>query len=106
MTGLVYLVLVAAASWVLRLTFTALVPVDRLPARLTVALSCAPPAVLAALVASGIFRDVAADGAGVCLVAVGCLVAIAVVSARRPSVALSSTLGLGAALLIDLVLLR
>lgn len=106
MTGLGYLMLVAAATGVLRLTFIALLPVDRLPGRVTAALSCTPPAVLAALVASGTFQDVAADSAGVRLVAVGCLVAIAVVAARRPSAALSSTLGLASALLIDLVLLR
>jgi branched-subunit amino acid transport protein len=106
MTGFVYLVLVAAANWVLRLTFIALLPVDRLPARVTAALSCTPPAVLAALVASGTFQDVPADSAAARVFAGACLAATAAVAAWRPSAALSSAMGLASALIIDLIRVR
>lgn len=106
MNGIGYLLLIAAASWLLRLTFAVLIPPERLPARATAALAHTAPAVLAALVSVATVQVVHADGADVRPVSLGCLAGVAVVAFRRPNIALSSALGLGAALLIDLVVVR
>jgi branched-subunit amino acid transport protein len=104
--GIGYLLLLAAGSWLLRLTFVVLIPPERLPARVTAALAHTAPAVLAALVSVATVQVVHADGPELRPVSVACLVSIAVVAFRRPNVALSAALGLGAALLIDLVVVR
>lgn len=106
MNGLCYLLLVGASCWLLRLTFIVFVPREHLPDRFTKALADAAPAVLAALVCAGAVQTVRGDRPGVQVVAVGCLIGVAVVAAARRSFALSAGLGLASALLIDLLLVR
>ena len=106
MNGLSYLLLVATSCWLLRLTFIVFVPRERLPARFTNTLGQAAPAVLAALISAGVVQAIRGDRQDVQVVAVGCLVGIAAVAAARRSLALSAGLGLAAALLIDLLLVR
>ena len=106
MTGFMTLLVLAAACWLLRLTFIALVPAHRLPARVTAALGQVAPAVLAALVSVetvGVARE-GTTGAG--LLSLACVGGIAAVAHRRPSLAISAGLGLTAALLIDLVIVH
>lgn len=105
MNGLTYLLLLAALSWFLRAGFIVLLP-GRLPPRVRAALEHTAPAVLAALVSVETFGAVQDDGAQVRLVVVGSLIAVAVVATRRPNPALTTGMGLGAAVLVDLVLAR
>ncbi len=106
MIGFTPILLLAAACWLVRVTFIVFVPADRLPGRVTAALGQVAPAVLAALVSVemvGVVQD-GAPGAG--LASLGCVAAIAAVAYRRPSLTISAGLGLAAVLLIDLVLVR
>jgi branched-subunit amino acid transport protein len=106
MNGMTYLLALAAASWVLRVAFIVLIPAERLPERVTAALGHTAPAVLASLVSVETVAGLNDDGADARLAVVGALIAIAVVAARRPNLALSAGLGVAAALLIDLVLVQ
>lgn len=90
--------------WTFRVLFIVLVPADRLPDPVRQALGGLAPAVLASLVA--VETDFAMRGSGV-LAAVLVLVSVItmVVTARRTgSLLLAIAIGLGTALLIDLVL--
>ena len=106
MNGLTYLLLLAAASWLIRLSFIVLIPARRLPKRVTAALGHTAPAVLAALVSVETVAGLGHDDGVVQLAVVASLLAIAVVATRRANPALTAGLGMGAALLIDLVLVR
>ena len=106
MNGLSYLLLVAASCWLLRLTFIVFVPRERLPAPFTATLAQAAPAVLAALISSGIAQSLRTDRPSVQIVALGCLAGIAFMASARRSLALSAGLGIATALLIDLLLIR
>jgi branched-subunit amino acid transport protein len=104
MIGFMPLLLLAAACWFVRVTFIVFVPAERLPGRITAALSQVAPAVLASLVSVETV-GVVSDGAPIAgLVSLGCVAAIAVVAYLRPSLTISAGLGLAAVLLIDLVL--
>ncbi len=106
MIGFTPILLLAAACWLVRLTFIVFVPAERLPGRVTAALEQVAPAVLAALVSVemvGVVRD-SAPAAG--LASLGCVAAIAAVAYRRPSLTVSAGLGVAAVLLIDLVLVH
>ena len=106
MIGFMPLLLLAAACWLVRVTFIVFVPAERLPGRITAALGQVAPAVLAALVSVetvGVVRD-GAPVAG--LASLGCVAAIAVVAYVRPSLTVSAGLGLAAVLLIDVLLAR
>ncbi len=105
MKALTYLLLLAAVSWFLRAGFIVLLP-GRLPPRVRAALEHTAPAALAALVSVETFAAVQDDGAQVRLAVAGSLIAIALVAARRPNPALTTGMGLGAAVLVDLVLVR
>jgi branched-subunit amino acid transport protein len=105
-TGFAPILLLAAACWLVRLTFIVFVPAQRLPGRITTALGQVAPAVLAALVSVetvGVAREGAPSAR---LASLGCVAAIAVVAHRRPSLTVSAGLGLAAALLLDLVLVH
>lgn len=106
MNGLTYVLLTATVSWLLRLTFTVLIAADRLPSRVLAALDHTAPAVLASLISVGTLADVQPDRGVVQLAVLACLLGVAVVAMRRPSVALSVGLGVGTALAVDLVLVR
>lgn len=106
MTGLGYVLLAATASWLLRLTFTVLIAADRLPKRVMGALDHTAPAVLAALISVGTLTDLQNDRGDVRLVVLVCLLGVAAVALRRPSVTLSVGLGVATSLAVDLVLVR
>lgn len=106
MTGFASILVLAAASWLIRLMFIVFVPAHRLPARVTAALEHLAPSVLAALISLetlGVARQSTATAG---LASLACVAAIAVVAQRRPSVTVSAALGLASVLLIDLVVLR
>ena len=106
MTGFTPILLLAAASWLVRVMFIVFVPAERLPGRVTAALEQVAPAVLAALVSVGMV-GVVQDGAPAAgLASLGCVAAIAAVAHRRPSLTVSAGLGVAAVLLIDLVLVH
>lgn len=104
MIALLAMVVLGAACWVLRASFIAFVPAERLPAAVRNALSHLAPAVLAALVASEIVGSL--DGldalrAAVLLTAV----VLAGVAARRTgSTGIAIAIGLSTAVLLDVVL--
>lgn len=56
MTAALVLLAAAAATWLLRVLFIGIVPADRLPARMRQALPHVGPAVLAALIVTGLVR--------------------------------------------------
>ena len=103
MTGLAPILLVAAASWLMRLAFILFVPAGRLPARLTTALNQLAPAVLAALVSIETVNLVRSGGRAGGLASLIAVVVIAAVAYRRPSLTVSAGLGAVAVLCIDLV---
>jgi branched-subunit amino acid transport protein len=104
MTGLVAMVLLAVASYVLRVLFVLLVPAEKLPGAIRDALGHLPPAVLGALVSV----EVAGAVRGLDLAAAAFLLATlltAGVAVRLTgSMGLGVSIGLVGALLIDLVL--
>ena len=104
MTGFAPILFLAAACWLVRLTFIVFVPAERLPERVTAALGQVAPAVLAALVSVETVGLVHHGAPAAGLAALGCVAAIAVVALRRPSLTISAGLGLAAVLLLDLVL--
>ncbi|HET6877672.1 MAG TPA: AzlD domain-containing protein [Jatrophihabitans sp.] len=106
MNGLTYVLLTAGVSWLLRLTFVVLISGDRLPARITAALDHTAPAVLAALISVGTVTSIQHDSGAVRLAVLACLLGVAAVARRRPSVALSVGIALAAVLTIDLLLVR
>jgi len=106
MTGFTPLLLLAAASWLMRLAFIVVLPAERLPRRVTRALSQVAPAVLAALVSVETLGVARIGAATVGLASLGCVAAIAAVAYWRPSLTVSASLGIAAALLIDLSLVR
>ena len=106
MTGLVPVLLLAAASWLIRLTFILFVPAHRLPGRFTDALNHVTPAVLAALVSAETVGVVRSGSAASGLAVLGCTAVIAAVAHRRPSLTVSAGLGIAAVVLLDIVLVR
>jgi branched-subunit amino acid transport protein len=106
MSGYAPVLLLAAASWVVRLSFIVLIPARLLRGRVSAALSHVTPAVLAALISVetlGVVREGSAvTGCGV----LACLTVIGVAARRRPSPAITAGLGIAAVALIDVVLAR
>ena len=103
MTTVLAMLLLAAVCWFFRVLFIVVVPADRLPAGARTALGQLGPAVLTALVA--VEAHAAARGADLttaCLV-VGSLVLAGL--AVRVTGSLLLAIGVGAALVIDLVVL-
>jgi branched-subunit amino acid transport protein len=103
MTSLLAMLVLAVASWLLRALFIVLVPAERLPARLRESLTHLAPAVLAALVTV----EVAGAAHGLAVVEVMLMlgaVALAAIAVRLTgSLGLAVAIGLGAAVLLDLV---
>ena len=106
MIGFVPIGLLAAACWLVRLTFIVFVPAERLPARISAALGHVAPAVLSALVSVEVFDSVRGGTPAAGVATLGCMAAIAAVAYRRPSLTVTAGLGIAAVLLIDLVLVR
>ena len=106
MNGIGPIVLLAAACWLVRLTFIVFIPAERLPGRVTAALGHVAPAVLAAIVSVETVGLARAGTPTAGLASVGSVAVIAAVARRRPSLTVSAGLGLAAALLLDLVLLH
>ena len=106
MTGLAPVLLLAAASWLARLTFVVLIPAQRLPTPFTAALSHVTPAVLAALVSVETVGVMRGESAAAAAAVLGCIAVIAAVARRRPSVLYSVALGIAAVVLLDVVLAR
>ena len=104
MIPLLAMVALALASWLMRALFIVLVPAQRLPQRLRDALTYLAPAVLAALVAVevvGAARGL--DGVQLALL-LGSVVLAATAVRVTGSLALAVGIGLGAAVLLDVVL--
>lgn len=103
-TVLAMLVL-AGVCWVLRILFIVLVPADRLPTGARTALGHLAPAVLAALVA--VEADAAARGADLTTASlvVGSVLLAGLAVRLTGSLLLAITIGVGAALVIDLLVL-
>lgn len=106
MNGFAPMGLLAAACWLLRLTFIVFVPAERLPGRITAALGHVAPAVLSALVCVELVAAVRHGSPAAGVATLGCVAAIAAVAYRRPSLTVTAGLGIAAVLLIDLVVLR
>jgi branched-subunit amino acid transport protein len=105
MTTVLAMLLLAAVCWVFRILFIVLVPADRLPVGARAALGHLAPAVLAALVA--VEADAAARGADLttaCLV-VGSLLLAGLAIRLTGNLLLAIGIGVGAALLIDLLVI-
>lgn len=103
MNGFAPIVLLAAACWLVRLTFVVFVPPERLPGRITAALGQVAPAVLSALVCVEVVGTVRGGSPAAGLASVLCVATIAAVAHRRPSLTITAGLGLAAVLLIDLL---
>lgn len=103
-TAMATMTLLAVVCWVFRVLFIVVVPAERLPERARRALEQLAPAVLAALVA--VETDSTMRGGDVLtgLLVLVSVLAVAVAVRLTGSLLLAITLGLGAALLIDLVI--
>lgn len=104
MTGFATVVLLAAASWLVRLTFIVFVPAQRLPRPFTEALAHVAPAVLAALVSVETVGAVRAGTATTALALLGCTAAVAAAARWRPSMTISAGLGIASVVVLDVVL--
>jgi branched-subunit amino acid transport protein len=102
-TALATMTLLAVVCWVFRVLFIVVVPAERLPARARRALEHLAPAVLAALVAVETESTMSGGDVLTELLVLLSVLAIAVAVRLTGSLPLAITLGLGAALLIDLV---
>ena len=105
MTTVLAMLLLAAVCWVFRILFIVLVPADRLPAGARAALGHLAPAVLAALVA--VEADATARGADLTTASlvIGSLLLAGLAIRLTGNLLLAIGIGVGAALLIDLVVL-
>jgi branched-subunit amino acid transport protein len=106
LTGFGTVLSLAAASWLIRLTFIVFVPPHRLPRRFTAGLGHVAPAVLAALVSVGALGAMRGGSATTAVAVLGCAAAIAIVASRRPSLTITAVLGVISVVLLDLVLAR
>jgi len=104
MTSALAMVVLAAVCWLLRVLLIVLVPAERLPARVRDGLGHLPPAVLAAMVAVETHAATRGGSPGTAALVLGAVLVIALAVRLTGSLALAVSLGLGAALLIDLVL--
>ena len=104
MTPLLAMACLAGASWMLRALFIIVVPAERLPQVVRDALTHLAPAVLAALVTV----EVVGASAGLepirLVLLVGSVLLAAVAVRLTGSMGLAVAIGLGAALLLDVVL--
>ncbi len=106
MTATLAMLGLGAACWVMRSLFILLVPAERLPAAVRDALQYLAPAVLAALVASELTDGAQGLALGGAVVLVGSMALAAVLVRLTGSLGLSVATGLGAAILLDVVLVR
>jgi branched-subunit amino acid transport protein len=104
MTGLLPILILAAACWLMRMAFTVCIPAERLPGRVMSALDQLAPAVLAALVSVETVGMMRVGAPLVGLTSLGCVAIIAGVAYRRTSLTVSAGLGIAAVVLIDVVL--
>lgn len=104
MTAVVAMLALGASSWLLRVLFVALVPPERLPTSFSAALQHLPPAVMAALVAVSVIHLTRGDSAAAAASVVLAVVLVGVVVKRTGSMPLGIAVGLGAAVLLDVVL--
>ena len=103
MTGLGTMLLIAAASWLLRAGFVVLVPASRMPAQVRAALEHLPPSVLAALVAVDLAGSAGpSQGMGETAVVLGVVAVLGAVAWLTRNVAAVSLLALVAVVAIDL----
>ncbi len=103
MTGFGTMLLIAAASWLLRAGFVVLVPASRMPAQVRAALEHLPPSVLAALVAVDLAGSAGpSHGLRESVVVVGVAAVLAAVAWRTRNVAVVSLLALVGVVAIDL----
>ena len=105
MSPLLAMVGLAVVSWIVRALFIVLVPTERLPHRLREALTYLAPAVLAALVVVEVVGAAQGlDGIEVALL-IGSVVLAAIAVRLTGSLGIAVAIGLGAAVLLDVVLL-
>ena len=101
MTALLALLTLGAISWVLRITFTTVLPADRLPARVRNSLEYLAPAVLASIVAVELISLTSdADPANAALL-LAASATIAWVAHRTRNISLACALGVAVVLLLD-----
>jgi branched-subunit amino acid transport protein len=105
MSALEAVLALAAVCWAYRVMFIVIVPADRLPAQARRALGHLAPAVLAALIAVEVSHATVGSEPLVALLVLASVAAIALVVRVTRSMALAVSLGLVAALVIDLVVL-
>jgi branched-subunit amino acid transport protein len=104
-TVLVAMLLLGAVCWIFRIMLIALVPADRLPRTVRQALGQLAPAVLAALVAVDAGAATRGSDALTAVLVVGSLVMAGLAVRLTGSLLLGIGVGIGAALVIDLLIL-
>lgn len=104
-TPLIAMLLLGGACWVVRVFAIVILPAERLPSRARDGLGLLAPAVLAALITVETQDAMSGDGSLVAGLAVVSVVTMFVAVRLTGSMVLAIAVGLGAALLIDLVVL-
>jgi branched-subunit amino acid transport protein len=104
-TVLVAMLLLGAVCWIFRIMLIALVPADRLPRTVRQALGQLAPAVLAALVAVDAGAATRRSDVLTAVLVVGSLVIAGLAVRLTGSLLLGIGIGIGAALVIDLLIL-
>jgi branched-subunit amino acid transport protein len=99
------MLLLGAVCWIFRIMLIALVPADRLPRTVRQALGQLAPAVLAALVAVDADAATRGSDALTAVLVVGSLVMAGLAVRLTGSLLLGIGVGIGAALVIDLLIL-
>jgi branched-subunit amino acid transport protein len=105
MSTVVAMVALGAVCWVFRILLIVLVPAERLPRRVRDGLGHLAPAVLAALVAVELDSVAGGDDPLTAALVLASAGLVAVAARLTGSLTLAIGVGLGAALLIDLVVL-
>ena len=102
---LLAMILLGGVCWLVRVFAIVILPAERLPSRAREGLGLLAPAVLAALIAVETQSAMSGGGALVALLTLGAVMTMGVAVRLTGSMPLAIGLGLGAALLIDLVVL-
>jgi branched-subunit amino acid transport protein len=101
MTALLAMLVLGVVSWVLRIAFVALLPADRLPARLRDGLEYLAPAVLAAIVAVELVARIRADEPLDATVLLAAGLVIGVVAHRTRNLSVACALGVAVVIAVD-----
>jgi len=105
MTTVLAMLVLASVCWVFRILFIVLIPAERLPASATTALAQLAPAVLAALVATEAHAAAQDSDLTTASLVVGSMLLAGLAVRLTGNLLLAIGIGVGAVLLIDLLLL-